>query len=187
MRCEGTRVFVNAIRALCSAAGQPGGSTKTADALRRLGQDDVVAALCQLVRTGGKYPILVNEGVVSLALLIAFCEEPTAQRVAEALTASHSVPEQEDKAVEAAAPHLAPPSSTAEVLAYILAPTPSSSSAPVITSELQQNVCTLLSNLSKRGQASEEIKQKMTQGLEAVAANGAVKVKEAAQAVLREW
>lgn len=72
MRCEGTRVCVNAIRALCSAAGQPGGSARTADALKRLGGDDVVTALSLLVRTGGKYPILVNEGVVSLALLVAF-------------------------------------------------------------------------------------------------------------------
>lgn len=72
MRCEGTRVCVNAIRTLCSAAGQPGGSARTADALKRLGSEDVVEALSQLVRTGGKYPILVNEGVVSLALLVAF-------------------------------------------------------------------------------------------------------------------
>lgn len=112
----------------------------------------------------------------------------SASTVVGAVNAEHAVPEPEtDKAVEATAPHLAPPATTADVLAYILAPTPSSSSAPVITPELQQNVCTLLSNLTKRGQAGEELKRRMTQGLEAVAAHGTGKAKDAATVVLQSW
>ena len=72
LRSEATRVLANAARSLWMSAPTAGedDAAKRAHARTRLASHQpAIDALAELVRTGERYPILVNEGVTALALL----------------------------------------------------------------------------------------------------------------------
>lgn len=87
IRSEGTRVLVNVIKSLWSnvslvaspvvggpslANGLPEGDDKTGkkeSAKKAVSSVECAAALSNLITRSGKFPTLVNEGVVALALL----------------------------------------------------------------------------------------------------------------------
>ena len=89
IKSEGTRVLVNVIKSLWSSNVVTGTTTspvpsppnnpdndhleetqgKRKEAIRIVLEPDYVLALASLVGRSGKYPILVNEGVVALSLL----------------------------------------------------------------------------------------------------------------------
>lgn len=79
IKSEGTRVLVNAIKSLWSSDSTPsqaGGlqnleqrQTRRLNAMRSLMTPDCADALARLIGRSGKYPVLVNEGVVALSLL----------------------------------------------------------------------------------------------------------------------
>jgi hypothetical protein len=86
VRCEGTRVLVNVIKSLWSgdlvsspvssgingrrAFENPGErQKKRTDAIRAVLTPECADALARLVGRSGRYPGLVNEGVVALSLL----------------------------------------------------------------------------------------------------------------------
>lgn len=74
LRSEATRVVVNCVRTLLAAPVNALGeeSRPQADAARqRLAEPDTVGTIAGLVRTSRRHPMLVNEGVVALALLAA--------------------------------------------------------------------------------------------------------------------
>lgn len=70
-KMEGTRVLVNAIKTLWSSkdTGFNGLSSTKLGARSQLVSASVASALCEMVRNSPKYPVLVNEGIMSLALL----------------------------------------------------------------------------------------------------------------------
>lgn len=63
-RMEGTRVLVNAVRAVWSAPASGQG-----EAREKLVRQDVATALAKMVRCSPKYPVLVNEGIFALTLI----------------------------------------------------------------------------------------------------------------------
>lgn len=80
IKSEGTRVLVNAIKTLWSSAIPATPSTpddeglsqqkqKQKQAIRLLLTQDCATALALLVARSGKYPLLVNEGIVALSLM----------------------------------------------------------------------------------------------------------------------
>lgn len=72
LRSEATRVLVNAVRAIFGPASAAAGSdARLASSRSRLSQADIATAIGELARISAKYPMLVNEGVVALALLAA--------------------------------------------------------------------------------------------------------------------
>lgn len=71
-KMEGTRILVNAIKTLWSSKEDARSSITAHTKLRarsRLVSAGVAGALCEMVRNSPKYPVLVNEGIMSLALL----------------------------------------------------------------------------------------------------------------------
>lgn len=70
-RLEATRVLGNLIRNLWSSKTTADGvdASLVAEARARLTSTKVVAALCDMLRRGGKFPVLINEGLVGLTLL----------------------------------------------------------------------------------------------------------------------
>lgn len=62
-RLESTRVLVNLIRTLSAP-------DSSEDAKKRLRDRRVINALADMIRRSAKYPVLINEGLVSLTLLI---------------------------------------------------------------------------------------------------------------------
>ena len=66
IRFEATRIFVNVIRSICKD------SQVDRDLLKRAGSGEVVGYLCEMLRSGGQMPVLVNEGVIALTLLVSF-------------------------------------------------------------------------------------------------------------------
>ncbi|KDN47568.1 hypothetical protein K437DRAFT_94222 [Tilletiaria anomala UBC 951] len=73
-RMESTRVLFNIVKTLWSVRDADSGSTTTvaaavAAAKAAIMRFETAEALCEMVRNGVKYPILVNEGVIALTLL----------------------------------------------------------------------------------------------------------------------
>ena len=69
LRSESTRILINLIRSLFSAS-----STSPNEDVERakeavLEKKEIVEAVSEQVRRSGKYPVLVNEGIVALSLL----------------------------------------------------------------------------------------------------------------------
>ncbi|BGP16884.1 hypothetical protein JCM10213v2_004892 [Rhodosporidiobolus nylandii] len=99
LRSEATRILVNVVRSLWSS--RPGVQPEEVDEeelLRRQGREvllqhgqEVVKALSELIRLSEKYPMLINEGIVALALL-AGSGERGASLVLAALTRPSSSP-----------------------------------------------------------------------------------------------
>ncbi len=75
VRCEATRIFCNAIRSL---ARQP-------ESLGRLCEKDIIGWISEMLRTGIKYQVLVNEAIVALALLVTFQNGESKSNVISAL------------------------------------------------------------------------------------------------------
>jgi len=67
VKSEGTRVFVNVIRTLWSQVTTE--SERRQKAMDSVTVPQVALALAQLIGRSKKYPSLINEGVVALALL----------------------------------------------------------------------------------------------------------------------
>lgn len=68
VKSEGTRVAVNAIKAVWSSEAANAGEGRS-KAMAALLTPESVMALAQLLGRSKKYPILVNESVVALTLL----------------------------------------------------------------------------------------------------------------------
>lgn len=71
VKSEGTRVIVNAVKALWAADASSDATLaqRKKDATNLLVTPANAAALAQLIGRSRKYPILVNEGVVALSLM----------------------------------------------------------------------------------------------------------------------
>lgn len=73
LRSESTRTIINATRAVFSASPTASLSSsmesERAEGWKLLVCHDVVAAMSDLARLGGNYPMLVNEAVVGMTLL----------------------------------------------------------------------------------------------------------------------
>lgn len=73
IKMESTRIFVNCIRTLA------GGDQSSA--LGPFATQRVVASLTEMLRTADQYPVLVNEALVALALLVTFGGESAGEVV----------------------------------------------------------------------------------------------------------
>ncbi|OCH95510.1 hypothetical protein OBBRIDRAFT_873797 [Obba rivulosa] len=158
VKSEGTRVLVNVIKTLWS---NDAGSTDEERAKRRQNAMDAVAtvscasALAQLVGRSKKYPILINEGVVSLTLLSTHSAGGTLVLDSimnplpiEAVRSSQSVP------VSAVASEGSPtvyPRCAFDMLVYVLKN--ADNNVPV---EVRANVCALLSQLGRKGSVVQD-------------------------------
>ncbi|KWU41325.1 hypothetical protein RHOSPDRAFT_37134 [Rhodotorula sp. JG-1b] len=73
LRSESARVLVNAVRTLFGPTTHSSTTTAHEDAVgtaqKRLSRTDVVGIVAELVRNSSQHPMLVNEGMVALALL----------------------------------------------------------------------------------------------------------------------
>lgn len=73
LRSESARVLVNAVRTLFGPATHSSTTTAREDAVgaaqKRLSRTDVVGTVAELVRNSSQHPMLVNEGMVAIALL----------------------------------------------------------------------------------------------------------------------
>lgn len=78
IKSEGTRVLVNVIKSLWSSDIPPAAAEteplsikqkKKQTAIRLMMTQDCASSLASLVARSGRYPVLVNEGVVALSLL----------------------------------------------------------------------------------------------------------------------
>ena len=68
---EATRIFINAIKSLSND------SIKYADEVESLSRKDVIGSLVDLLRRTWKWPILINDSIISLTLLVTFGPEGT--------------------------------------------------------------------------------------------------------------
>ncbi|GAA5971131.1 hypothetical protein JCM8115_003070 [Rhodotorula mucilaginosa] len=157
LRSESARVLVNAVRTLFGPATHSSTTTAHEDAVgvaqNRLSRTDVVGIVAELVRNSSQHPMLVNEGMVALALL-ASRNLSTASLVLDGLLASLAsrgqpvagdvdldqpsldpVPSNENKAG---------PASAADVIAGLFARADSSSIPP----EMLSNAANLLLTLA---------------------------------------
>lgn len=91
LRSESTRILVNAVRTLFGPAATSSTTTADEDAVgaaqNRLGRTDVVGIITELVHNSSQHPMLVNEGMVALALL-ASRNSSAASPVLDSLLAS---------------------------------------------------------------------------------------------------
>ena len=75
IKSEGTRVLVNVIKSLLTEKSNASSPDVVAEAQKRQAAVELVlnplsaSALASLVARSGKYPVLINEGVVALTLL----------------------------------------------------------------------------------------------------------------------
>lgn len=77
VKSEGTRVLVNVIKSIRSTASSPASDNpqqtvdgqKRQDAMEKMRTPECTEALANLVTRSGKFPLLVNEGIVALSLL----------------------------------------------------------------------------------------------------------------------
>jgi hypothetical protein len=73
VRSEASRILVQIVRSLWSStvrAGQDDEEAAAREAAKsRVTRPEVAKAFVEMIRLSGKYPILVNEGIVGLALL----------------------------------------------------------------------------------------------------------------------
>jgi len=68
---EATRIFINAIKSLSSD------SKKYAEEIESLSRKEVISSLVDLLRRTWKWPILINDSIISLTLLVTFGPEGT--------------------------------------------------------------------------------------------------------------
>ena len=77
VKSEGTRVLVNVIKSIWSTASSSASENpqqnvdeqKRQDAMEKLRTPECTEAIANLVTRSGKFPLLVNEGIVALSLL----------------------------------------------------------------------------------------------------------------------
>lgn len=120
---EGTRVWINCMRALASA--------KALNGWDKLNNPGIIDSVVRLLTSGQRYPLLVNESLLGMVYLAAF--GGYRKEVAERLMASESVEVEGQKT----------PSRGVDVLAEIIAPPLGQTYAP----ETQANAVTLVTQL----------------------------------------
>jgi hypothetical protein len=137
---EGCRVWVNAVRSLANKHDEASAAT----AWTILCTEAVIADLCGMISRGESYLVLVNEGVLALALLVAFGSRGEAVERALMVdpNAGHgaSITDSDDAEGAAGNPPKQQARSPALVLAGILAPTP----ARPVGAEAQANALALV-------------------------------------------
>lgn len=72
IRFEASRVFVNCIRSISSDAAER-------DALSRFEEPIITSALLDMFKDSGPYPVLANESIIALALLVTFGSTETSK------------------------------------------------------------------------------------------------------------
>ncbi|EMD38507.1 hypothetical protein CERSUDRAFT_113687 [Gelatoporia subvermispora B] len=158
VKSEGTRVLVNVIKTLWSTEAESVDEEKAKQ--RRTAMDAVAntpcaSALAQLIGRSKKYPILINEGVVSLTLLSTHSAGGTLvldsilnPLPTEAVRSPQSVP------VSAATSEGSPtvhPRHTLDMLVYALRNADNNMPA-----EVRANVCALLGQLGRKGTVTDD-------------------------------
>jgi hypothetical protein len=63
---EATRIFVNATKSLS------GENSKYSDEIARLSQRDIISSIVDLLRRTARWPLLINDSIISLTLLATF-------------------------------------------------------------------------------------------------------------------
>jgi hypothetical protein len=158
LQSEATRVLVNVIKSLCAQPqpGEPSDEARQKAAIEIVSNEDTTDAIAELIGRNGKYPVLLNEGVVALSLIAI--QPSKASIVLNALVSPLT-------AEDSAAPGSKPPApssqatsrsagtstsasqSAASALEMLL--TILSSKDEAIRPELRSNVVTLLDSLQK--------------------------------------
>ncbi|KAK4689598.1 hypothetical protein P7C73_g498, partial [Tremellales sp. Uapishka_1] len=179
LQAEGIRIFVNCIRSVSSS------SSPDRQSMVRLCNEDIVTLFAELLRSGGKYPVLVNEAVVSLALAAnsgeGSCRETVLRCLLKPNTAISETETETD--AEPSYPHTVPPTSAMKVIVYLLAPTDTAPDAPKIGREIQENVVTLVRLLAaSRVPEADEMKREIRDGLE-----GKDAVADGVRDLIAEW
>ncbi|GAA5936520.1 uncharacterized protein JCM15063_001909 [Sporobolomyces koalae] len=190
LRSESTRILINLIRTFFSASSTGPTESQAIQLAKEsiAGNAEIVEAVSEQVRLSGKYPVLVNEGIVALSLLSTSGGEIGASNVLSSLLSAPLAPspspaaetstQENESSVTLATRDSAPLTTSSEpsngdpptafdmlcVLASVDTP-----AIPGVRPEMISNVCTLLvTTLKNAGDRSQREKVELKHRLRAL-------------------